>query len=364
LNRADAHLEYIPGSATWKHNKGTNEKPNIVTEKISDAVVTAGQGLRLENAKPCHNFSAYVTVLVRVRVPSVSITKKVREKGVGQAVEQMQAKAGTRLEYLLTAKNIGNKTLTNVTLRDALPSELTFVPGTVKLYNGPNPNGVVINNDHLFKGGVNGGSIGPGAWIYITFEADVKSKKDLKCGVNNIKNIAVVKTGQTGEYNNTATVTVKKVCEEKPELKKPVCDLLELKKLGGRKVEATVKYTANDAEPRSATFDFGDGSNPTVTNRSEQENTFKAEHTYAKDGEYTVSARVHFRLDGKDIVVDGEQCTAKVKFETPEEPEKPEKPKKPEQLPVTGAGSIAGIFAATSAAGAIAHRIVLGRRVK
>ncbi len=49
---------------------------------------------------------------------------------------------------------------------------------------------------------------------------------------------------------------------------------------------------------------------------------------------------------------------------TPEKPEKPEKPVQPEapkEMPVTGPGSVAAAFVATSAAGAVAHSVVTRR---
>lgn len=357
LNRDDAQLEYIPGSAVWRHNAGTNDNVNFVEQKISDAVVTSGQGLVLENAKPCFNFAATVTVLARVRVPSVSITKQVRHKGEGKAVTQLNAKAGDKVEYLLTSKNLGNSDLTNVVLRDKLPNGVTFVPGTVKLFNGPNPNGKVIDNDFLFKGGVNAGTVGPGATVFVTFEAQVNGEDKLECGVNSLKNTAVVDTDQTGEYNNTATVVVEKKCqpEKKP---KYSCDLLELKQLGGRKVRASVNYTAeNGATFDGVTYNFGDGSEPLVTDKT------AVEYEYAKDGTYNVAATVRFSVNGVQKTDTNENCAKTVTFESgkpvPPTP-KPETPAK--ELPNTGAGDVLGLVAAVTIAGALAHKFVYGRR--
>ncbi len=73
LDRADAYLQYLPGSAVWRHNTGTNDKPNWVDTVVSDNIVTSGTGVVLEDEKPCYNYSATVTVLARVMVPGVNV---------------------------------------------------------------------------------------------------------------------------------------------------------------------------------------------------------------------------------------------------------------------------------------------------
>jgi uncharacterized repeat protein (TIGR01451 family) len=360
-NSANFGLEYVKGSAVAY----TNAVPKGI--KLSDSIV-GSNGARIgykqaDGIVPgCFKYDAIVTLKVKVKMPRYKIDKTVRHEGQtsNDWKESIKAKPGKNVEWRIGFENTGKTELKQVLIADQVPTGLTVVPNSIKLFNGNYPQGHTFPNSAIQKNGrdvhVNIGNYNPGIRAVVTFKTKIADEKALKCGTNRLVNRAFATPKGFGSVNDVANVVIERECkEEKPELKKPVCDLLELKKLGGRKVEATVKYTVNDAKFKSVTFDFGDGSNPLLTDKT------TVEHTYAGDGEYTISAKVHLTLDGKDIVVDGEQCTAKVKFETPE---KPEKPKKPEQLPVTGAGSIAGIFAATSAAGAIAHRIVLGRRVK
>lgn len=111
-----SRLEYIPGSAQWRHNSGTNEAPNWVTQNINDSVV--GTGVVLENGKPCFNFEANVTILARVKTDAVSITKQVRIAGETGWKTENTAKAGDTLEYLITFKNEGNTELKQVVIGD------------------------------------------------------------------------------------------------------------------------------------------------------------------------------------------------------------------------------------------------------
>lgn len=351
LDRADARLEFIPGSVYWTHNTGTRENIQKTSEKINDSIIL--NGTVLEDVKPCHEFEATVSFMARVKIPSVSITKKVRAAGTNDAAAvNLSAQPNARLEYLITVKNLGNDTLSNVMVRDALPAGLTFVPGTVKLFNGPNPSGVTINNDYLFKGGVSAGSMGPGATVYFTFIATTPTADKLACGANAFKNVAVVDTDQTGEYNNNSIVTVNKECANVPTYK---CDSLTIAKKAGRQITVdSLKYTVTGgATFKNVSYDWGDGTTPMVTDK-----VTGVDHTYAKDGEYNVVATVNFTVNGQ---VKSATCTAKVIYQNGT-PVTPTTPETPTVLPNTGVGSVIGLFAAISVAGAIAHRIVLARR--
>ncbi len=353
LDRDDAYLEYIPGSAVWKHNKGTNENVQDVEEKVSDDVVYGGHGIVLEDAKPCWNFDATLTVLVRVRVPGVKIVKQSRVKGSGNEWSNNNtAKPGDTLEYLITYQNIGNTKHEEVVIRDNLPPAMTYVPGTTYLANENNPSGVKYNSDNIATGGIVIGDYQPGANAFVKFEVKVPTADKLpECGVYDFRNVGVARPKGMNEYYNTSVTKVEKECEEKPEEPKYVCDALTLKKLGDRKVEATVKYTAvNGAAFKHVVYNFGDGSDQLVTNQT------TATHTYEKVGEYTVRATVYFTVDGEEKSSTTENCVAKVNFE------KPEKPEEPKELPKTGVSGIVSLFGVTSAAGAAAHYVATRRR--
>jgi len=58
-------LEYVPGTATRRHNIGTNAAPNWVTESISDSVVGAGYSVSIMH--PCWNFEESIVFSVKVK---------------------------------------------------------------------------------------------------------------------------------------------------------------------------------------------------------------------------------------------------------------------------------------------------------
>lgn len=344
INRSDATLEYIPGSAVWRHNIGDNTNINYVETAISDAVVTSGQGLVLENEKPCFNFAATVTVMARVKVPGISVDKQVRVKGTTTWTTNNTANPGDTLEYMITYKNMGNTQQNNVVIRDNLPPKMSLVPGTTYLKNTTNPNGVLYNSDAVTAGGIVVGNYSPGAAAYVKFEVKVPSADQLTCGANEFRNVGVAKPEGMNEYYNTAITTVTKSCGNQPTY---TCNLLTVEKTGGRGIKTTINYTAtNGATFSTATINFGDGSQNLVTNQT------TANHTYAKDGYYTVSATLTFMVNGVAHNVNSNACTQTVSFGTP-----------PPNIPATGPTETIALFIGTIVAGAIGYRLWMIRRL-
>ncbi len=205
----NSRLEYVPGTAVWRHNKGTNEQPNWVTDTLTAAqeqqLLTTG--VVLENGKPCFNFEASVSVKLRVKTDMVSITKQVRVLGEKEWKSENTAKAGDTLEYLITFKNEGNTVLKDLAIADNMPASVTYVNGTTQLKNMNNPNGIKITSDKVTSGGINVGSYAPGSVGYVWFQA--KIDPNLKPGSYTMKNVAGVKAGNIMRENYAVTkVTV------------------------------------------------------------------------------------------------------------------------------------------------------------
>lgn len=207
---AGAHLEYIPGTAYWRHNTGDNTNVTYVTQKISDSVVTAG-GVVLENLKPCFNFEATVTVEARVVQNQVSITKQVRKLGDTTWQTNIDANAGDTVQYLITFKNEGNTELQHVIVGDNLPPHESYLAGTTMLKNSANPNGIKISNDNVANGGIDVGNYTPGANGYVWFNVQIDPTQPAGCNV--LQNVGLVRPQGMNEIFNTATV---KVCVNTP----------------------------------------------------------------------------------------------------------------------------------------------------
>ncbi len=293
LNRADAYLQYVPGSAVWRHNTGTNDAPVWTEAKVSDDVVNSGAGLVLENEKPCYNFAATVTVLARVIVPSVEITKQVRIKGSTQWEKSITANAGQSVEYLIGYKNAGNVQQNKVVIADKLPTNVTYVGGTTQVKNAY-WNGVYTTvPDGVTSGGINIGNYTPGSNAYVKFEATLPASDKLTCGVNLLTNKATAQPEGMNYYYSTADVTVTKDCTT-PTPVYSCDDLVLTPNYDNRTVSALVKYTAKDgATYKNSTLVWGDSKQDVITGTT-------ASHQYVADGTYTVKANVLFTVNGVD----------------------------------------------------------------
>ncbi len=356
LDRTDAYLQYEPGTAVWKH--ADQQTGQVVTKNLGVAgdAITSANGLVLENENPCQAGS--VTVRARVMVPGVTIVKKSEVKGqTNQWSNNNTAKPGDTLRYEIYYKNTGNAVANNVAIYDSLPPKMKLVSGTTKLYNATNPNGYTFASDAITTSGINIGGYNPGGDAYVIFEVQIPAAKDLECGATEFRNVGAARPQGMSWYYNTAITNVTKTCEG---TKTPVytCDLLTVNKLDGRNIEAKLDYTAKDgASLKTVTYDFGDNSTPLTTDKTD------VHYTYAKDGNYNVTAKLLFSVNGKDQTVSSSSCVKPVSFTTPTTPETPVTPVAPSELPNTGAGNVIALFASASVAGAVAYRLFLARRL-
>ena len=352
LDRADAYLQYIPGTATWKHAETANG-PMTVTQKVSDAVVTDANGLVLENENPCQAGS--IVVQARVVIPGVKIVKEVQIHGQDNKWSNANtAKAGDTLDYMITYENTGNTTEKNVVIRDALPNGLALVAGSTKVFNNAYPNGQTVDNDNIVAGGITIGDYVPTQVAYITFRVTVPANDKLTCGANIFRNVGVAHPQDMPEYYNIAVTTVTKECQNTPTYKCEAFNVIVDKTNRSVKVDQ-FKFTASDnTKLDSVLLNWGD-SNSVTTN-----SVIGQSHTYTKDGSYTISLS-SFKVGGKTVDVSG-NCSQVVNFTTTTTPPTTP-PTTPTKLPNTGAGDVIGIFGAVTVLGAFAHRLFLSRRL-
>jgi uncharacterized repeat protein (TIGR01451 family) len=352
-------LDYVPGSATIK--------TNFIDKKVSDNIVSDGVLIGDDNTngtmKGCFEYVALVTFKVKVKSPRYTINKQVSMYGQQSTAWQksIDVKPGDYVSWMITFKNTGATELKNVKVVDEVPTGVEVVPGTAKLINGNYPNGYVYPNSAIQANGrqvnVDIGNYNPEGIAYFGFRTKVSEGAKDECGVKEITNKAFTTPTGFGAIWETAKIRVN-YGECKTDEPVYSCDLVTLKQLGGRKVEANVSATAiNGAKIKNYVYDFGDGSDKLVTDKT------SAQYTYAKDGKYNVSVAVNVNANGKDQLVESDKCSAPIEFKSgkPVTPVTPTKPTTTE-LPNTGAGDVAGLVAAVTVAGAVAHRAVNARR--
>ena len=99
-------------------------------------------------------------------------------------------------------------------LKDTLPKGISYVPGTVVIYNAANPNTAYVKDgDKLFTSGINIGNYTAGSNAIVVFDATVNKAETLPlCGTNNLVNTGIAQPSGLGPKSDTATTTVNKEC--------------------------------------------------------------------------------------------------------------------------------------------------------
>ena len=335
-------LSYVAGSA--KLIRGAN------VTALSDSLVTTG--VNLGDQKGCFDYVQEVTFRVKVNTPNYNVKKQVRNEGGGSRdwKENVSINDGQKVDWAISFTNTGATRLNGVKIVDEVPAGLTVVPGSIKLFNTNYPSGYAYGDSAIQAKGrqinMDIGDYLPAADAVVTFKTTATLPEEI-CGSKHLVNKAFATPEGLGAVWDDANVDVKS--QRNCVGPAYVCKVLAIEQLGGRKIRATVtpEMTGN-VRVKHYAYDFGDRATA-LTDKS------SVEHEYAADGTYTVKVNVVFTVDGSDQTVTSEACAQTVTF-------KGGNPVTPTELPATGAGDIFGIFAATSVAGAIAHKLFLARK--
>lgn len=318
-------LDYVEGSAKVI---GKNE-----TKALADTLVTSG--VNLGDIKGCFEYSVAVTFQVKVKMPSYSIKKSVRFEGQTKDdwKESINAKQGDVVEWRIEFRNEGTTVLENVAIYDQLPENMKIVSGSTKLINTAHPSGISAGSDAVVSNSLDIGDYAPKSNGIVAFKATVDPDKKIECGTKKLLNLAYATPSGFGAVNDGAEVVVDAgVCEE-PEQPTFECTALTAEKIGDFKYRFTTKTkVTGDAKVSTYGYNFGDSTNPLITDKA------VVEHQYAKAGNYNVDVNVKFTVDGK---TKEDSCATKVSIT--------DKPETPEVLPNTGIASALGGFFGTSA---------------
>lgn len=211
-SKTDIALEYVANSAII-YNQGKLNGSTLSTELFSTGDYIGYN--KFSGVLPgCSEYSGHIIYEVKAKQASSKSSKSVSLDGKN-FFSSVTAKPGDTVTYKISFSNTGSETLNDVTFRDVLPSGVTFVSGSVKLYNDAT-NKTRSLSDALVKNGVNTGKWGKGVSGTITYQVKVNSDivKDGTCGTNTFKNTVRVTTNETGTATSTATIKVDKTCEE------------------------------------------------------------------------------------------------------------------------------------------------------
>jgi len=202
----DFNLAYVPGTLKYENNAGTFTLPESI---FTNSGAKLGYDKMDGNLPGCFQYSGYVTFQVKpqfAKTADFTVNKMVSKHGANNWVKSYAAQPGETVDYLVEYKNTGEVQQDSVTVKDTLPTGVSYTAGTTVLGNSQNPSGIKTN-DGIADKGLNIGSYAPNGPAWMTFSAKLPTVDQLPCGPQTLTNKVSVETDY-GTKNDTADVTV------------------------------------------------------------------------------------------------------------------------------------------------------------
>ena len=99
-----------------------------------------------------------------------NLTMEVRKKDESEPkwADKVYAVPGECVRFRIGIRNMSSEMFRNLTLRNILPTGLSYISGSTQIYNAKHPQGVTLSDNIITDMGVNIGDYAPGAnaWIY------------------------------------------------------------------------------------------------------------------------------------------------------------------------------------------------------
>ena len=213
----DVYLRYVPGSATI-HNGGALNGQSIGPDYLFGDGALLGYNKFSGILPGCNEYAGYITYQIFADAPGFDISKSV----VGDSTTVV---AGDIVTFKVRYENTGTMDQLNVVIKDELPEQLEYVPGSAKLYNNNFTEGKAVNDDIISENGMSIGDYAGGSgWAEVTYQVLVKD--DVNCG-DQITNAVTVSTTDGNKHASLTltvsgedcnTVVVEKTCKTNPEM--------------------------------------------------------------------------------------------------------------------------------------------------
>jgi uncharacterized repeat protein (TIGR01451 family) len=339
---------YVPGSARYYNAVNVNDGFPIPDSVFTASGAQVGYQSMNGELPGCNEFAGALMFKVKVfteKTPQFSVKKEVRKEGDAAWQKTIATKPGDKIEYRIGYDNIGETQQNDVIVKDTLPEKVSYTNGSTTLKNATFPNSTATA-DGVTSNGINIGNYTPNSNAFVYFKAVVPQEKDLACGINTLRNTAIIST-QNGNKLDTADVTVTKECVDQPIY---TCDMIEATKISQVEYSFNVKVTAKNATAKEVTIDFGDGQTAVRDLKS-----LPVKHTYAQAGQYTIVAKASFDVGGQTVKdITSQTCKTVIDTTSPTvvttgSTSNPGAPVTPEALPSTGPAEVfAGILASAA----------------
>ena len=113
-----------------------------------------------------------------------NLTIEVRKKDEAEPIwgDKVYAIPGESFRFRIGVSNMSSEMFKNLTLRNILPTGLSYISGSTQIYNAKHPKGVTLSDNIITDMGVNIGDYAPGANAWIYFDAttpEIPSSKNI-----------------------------------------------------------------------------------------------------------------------------------------------------------------------------------------
>lgn len=212
-------LAYVAGSALLENNKIGKGGLKLSDDIVKKDGVKIGYDALDGNVPGCFQYANYITIKVRpifneTEKAEFTVEKFTRKSGEKTWQDSMIAKVGDRVQYGIKFKNVSKSQLQkNVMIKDILPKNVEYIPGTTMLYNSNHKNGTKVS-DNVITSGINIGDAKAGGAAWVVFDVKVIDNS-LFCGITRVRNWGQAGVGQK-TIQDYADLLVEKKCEDKP----------------------------------------------------------------------------------------------------------------------------------------------------
>ena len=199
-------VSYISGDTNQNSQLDLNEAwtyqcvRNVSTTTTNTAIAQgAHQGVTVSK-----NAQATVTIQSTTPVYSISIEKLGEDVSKNSGLQnRVDASPNDILRFTLRIRSDANARLTNIIIRDLLPNELVYEPGTAKVNGSTYPDGITGN-------GISIGALDPNDRIDVTFHARVRGPEAFQNGTTALANGGYVRADNVSERESKIPVYISK----------------------------------------------------------------------------------------------------------------------------------------------------------
>lgn len=140
LTDQDANLSLVQGSVKWFPDK--NQHPGNIEFDLPNGQtgneITGANGINIGGIQGCWNYAGYVTFDFKatpITNIALDVQKTVKNVTAGETsyVELTNARSSNVVEFKIDAENTGNQIADNLKIKDTMPLDMTFVPGSMKI---------------------------------------------------------------------------------------------------------------------------------------------------------------------------------------------------------------------------------------